>query len=123
MKSSVFASRQSRSVQTSYNDAMPADAAYLVIDTESVPDGALVAAVKYPGEKLTPDKAVDRYREELLETNKSDFVPQTFQVPVAVCVVRVGADFEIQHVACLDAPQFRPVEIVRQFWKGHDHYK
>lgn len=104
---------------------MSSDTAYLIVDTESVPDGALVSAVRYPGEGLTPDAAVDRYRAELVELSHtgSDFVPQTFQIPVAVCVVRAARDFSFQAFTCLDAPQFRPAEIARQFWKGYDHYK
>jgi 3'-5' exonuclease len=101
---------------------MNVDAAYLIVDTESVPDGQLVAAVKYSGEGLTPEAAVDRYRAELLEKTQSDFIPQTFQIPVAVCVIRVAKDFSYQAHTCLDAPQYRPAEIVRQFWKGYDHY-
>src|SRR4051812_32087097 len=83
--------------------------AFLVVDTESVPDGRLLAAVKYPGEPLTPEAAIERARADARETswNGSDFVPHTFQVPVAVCVLRVGADFGLQAIACLDAPYFR----------------
>ena len=32
--------------------------AFLVIDTESVPDGDLLAQVKYPGETLSPEEAI-----------------------------------------------------------------
>lgn len=99
------------------------ETAFLVFDTESVPDGKLVAAVKYPGEELSPDAAIDRYRAELLEANNSDFIPQTFQIPVAICVLRVAKDFSLQAHTCLDSPQFRSVEIVRQFWKGYEHYE
>ena len=34
--------------------------AFLIIDTVSVPDGRLLAAVKYPGETLSPEAAVAR---------------------------------------------------------------
>ena len=33
---------------------------YLVVDTESVPDGRLIADVKYPGEGLSPEDAIAR---------------------------------------------------------------
>ena len=49
----------------------PADAgtrtAFLVVDTESVPDGRLLSAVKYPGLNLTPDEAIDRARRGLAD--------------------------------------------------------
>jgi predicted PolB exonuclease-like 3'-5' exonuclease len=99
--------------------------AFLVVDTESVPDGRLLSAVKYAGENLSPEEAVERARSEAREASwsGSDFLPVTFQVPVAVCVLRVGADFALQSLKCLDAPQFRPREIVNQFWFGATHYK
>src|SRR5437868_9719751 len=99
--------------------------AFLVVDTESVPDGRLLAQVKYPGETLTPEEAIDRARAEARDTswNKSDFLPVSFQIPVAVCVVRVGNDFSLQAITCLDAPLFRPPEIVRRFWMGVGFYQ
>ena len=104
----------------------PADVktAFLVVDTESVPDGGLVSRVKYDG-ALSDEAAIERFRAELSESswNKSDFIPVTFQVPVAVCVLRVGADFGLQNIACLDAPQYRPAHVVRKFWAGLGYYK
>jgi predicted PolB exonuclease-like 3'-5' exonuclease len=99
--------------------------AFLVVDTESIPDGRLLAAVKYPGQGLTPEEAIEKARCEARETswNGSDFLPVSFHVPVAVCVVRVGADFALQAIACLDAPYFRPREIVKKFWLGTSIYK
>jgi hypothetical protein len=99
--------------------------AFLVVDTESVPDGRLLSAVKYAGENLSPEEAVERARGEARESSwsGSDFLPVTFQVPVAVCVLRVGADFALQSLSCLDAPHFRPREIVKKFWLGVSCYK
>ncbi len=112
-----------------FTRASTADAAvrtaFLVVDTESVPDGRLLAAVKYAGENLSPEEAIERARCEARENswNGSDFLPVTFQVPVGVCVLRVGADFSLQAMKCLDSPHFRPREIVNQFWFGATHYK
>lgn len=99
--------------------------AFLIVDTESVPDGRLLSAVKYPDEYLSPEEAIERARAEQVEKswNKSDFIPVSFQVPVAVCVLRVGADLSLQALKCLDAPHFRPREIVNQFWFGISCYK
>jgi predicted PolB exonuclease-like 3'-5' exonuclease len=90
----------------------------LVLDTESVPDGRLIGQVKYPKDGLDPAAAIVRAQEEARERNGSDFLPCSFQIPVAVCVIRVGSDFRLQSITCLDAPEFRTAEIVRQFWKG-----
>jgi predicted PolB exonuclease-like 3'-5' exonuclease len=97
---------------------------FLVFDTESVPDGSLLARVKYPHENLTPQEAIARAQAEARELSRdnSDFLPVTFQVPVAVCVLRVARDFSLQGLACLDAPHFRTPQIVRQFWRGVAHY-
>jgi predicted PolB exonuclease-like 3'-5' exonuclease len=99
--------------------------AFLVLDTESVPDGRLLAKVKYPGEDVDPEEAVRRAQEEARDRSRdgSDFLPVTFQYPVAVCVVRVGNDFGLQAVTCLDAPLYRPAEIVRKFWQGVSRYR
>ncbi|MBY0525175.1 MAG: 3'-5' exonuclease [Gemmataceae bacterium] len=93
---------------------------YLVMDTESVPDGRLLGRVKYKDEDLTPDEAVERAQAEAREQsrNGSDFLGASFMYPVAVCIIRVGGDFGLQKITCVDAPQFRPREIVRGFWEG-----
>jgi predicted PolB exonuclease-like 3'-5' exonuclease len=98
--------------------------AFLVLDTESVPDGRLLSHVKYPGEDLTPEEAVLRAQAEARERSAtgSDFLPVSFQYPVAVCVIRVGADFRLQSIRSLDAPEFRPPEIVKKFWQGLAHF-
>lgn len=90
--------------------------AFLILDTESIPDGELLASVKYPGK--TPEEAIDLARQAALAANGSDFLPVSFQIPVAVCVLRVGADFQLQSLALLDAPQFRPQQIAAKFWQG-----
>jgi predicted PolB exonuclease-like 3'-5' exonuclease len=98
--------------------------AFLVVDTESIPDGRLLSLVKYPGQELSDEAAIEKARVDQREVSwtGSDFLPLSFQIPVAVCVVRVAADYSIQAIKCLDAPQFRPREIVSQFWSGVQHY-
>jgi predicted PolB exonuclease-like 3'-5' exonuclease len=97
--------------------------AYLAFDTESVADGSLVARVRYADPRLDAKEAVARYRAELMEKHDSDFIPYTFQVPVCICVGKIAADFTLLDVVVLDAPQFRPHAIVRDFWKGWDKYR
>jgi predicted PolB exonuclease-like 3'-5' exonuclease len=105
--------------------ADPNPPAYLVMDTESVPDGKLLARVNYPGENITCEDAVLRAQTEARDrsTTNSDFLPVTFQYPVAVCILRVGADFSLQNLTCLDAPLFRPRKIVEAFWGGLAGYR
>ncbi len=99
--------------------------AYFILDTESVPDGRLLALVRYAGEELTDEQAVARAQEEARRRSgdTSDFVPVSFHFPVAVCVARVGADFRLQSLSCLDADHFRPREMTELFWKGMAHYE
>jgi predicted PolB exonuclease-like 3'-5' exonuclease len=96
---------------------------YLVFDIESVADGELVSRLRYPGDSLSPADAVRRYRDELLAKYETDFIPYTFQVPVAVVVAKVAADFRLIDVVALDEPQFRSATITQHFWKGWDAYK
>jgi predicted PolB exonuclease-like 3'-5' exonuclease len=98
--------------------------AFLIFDTESVVDGALLARVAYTGEELSPAAAVERYQAEHRPPGSADnvFIPVTFHVPVAIAVARVGADFRLQDLACLDAPRFEPQEMVKLFWRGVDFY-
>ncbi len=100
-----------------------ASPAYLVIDTESVPDGVLLARVKYADDNLEPAEAIARAQEEARAQSGSDFLPVTFQVPIATCVVRVGSDFGLQKIRNLDEPQFRPRKIVEEFWSGVCTYR
>ena len=93
---------------------------YLVLDTESIPDGRLIAQTKYRGENLSEEEAIQRAQQEARERspNGSDFLPVSLQYPVAVCVLRLDAGYEILAITCLDAPHFRPPEIAKKFWQG-----
>lgn len=96
---------------------------YLVFDIETVADGRLLQRVRYPTDPgLTPAEAVKRQRAELLAANGSDFIPATFQVPVSVAVVKVGADHGLIGAVTLDRPHLRPPVIARTFWAGWEAY-
>lgn len=95
---------------------------YLIFDTESVADGELVSKLRYPGEKLKPKDAVDRYRAELMAKHDSDFIPYTFQLPTAVAVAKVSSDFHLIDVVALDEPKYRPHVLTEHFWRGWEKY-
>ncbi|MFO0913918.1 MAG: 3'-5' exonuclease [Pirellulales bacterium] len=95
---------------------------YLVVDVESVADGELIGGVRYPHEGLSKVEAVRRYRDELMAERQSDFVPYTFQIPIAVVVAKVGADMRLLDLTTLDDPQYRPHIITRNFWLGWEKY-
>lgn len=96
---------------------------YLVFDTESAADGQLVADLRYPGKQLSPADAVARYRAELMERYESDFIPYTFQFPVAVAIATVSAGYELIDLVSLDAPAYRPHVMTDLFWRGWDKYR
>ena len=96
---------------------------YLIFDIESVADGALVAKVRYPGESLSSEQAIARYREELLEQRGTDFIPYTFQMPVSVVVAKVSGAFELLDLIALDEPEWRPHIITEHFWRGWQRYQ
>lgn len=99
------------------------DVRYLVFDTESAADGDLVARLRYPQEKLAPQKAVARYRAELMEQYESDFIPYTFQIPISVAIAKVAANFKLLDLVVLDEPHFRPHVITQHFWRGWEKYQ
>jgi 3'-5' exonuclease len=98
---------------------------YLIVDTESIPDGELIKQVKYPSRpELTAFEAIEEFREELRNNtfNNSDFIPVTFQLPIAIAVIRLDSRLCIQQLTCLDEPLYRSEEMLRIFWKGFNKY-
>jgi predicted PolB exonuclease-like 3'-5' exonuclease len=100
--------------------AIPSRTAFLIVDTESVPDGRLLSLARYGDANLAPEQAIERAQAEAREKSRdgSDFIPVSFQYPIAVCVIRVAKDFSLEAIRCLDAPDYRPREIVKTFWAG-----
>jgi len=99
------------------------DTKYFVFDIESVADGALVSRLRYPGEDLSPEKAIARYRGELQAENGKDFIPYTFQLPCSLVIAKLGKDLALQDLVALDEKESRPHEIVRKFWEGWRRYQ
>jgi 3'-5' exonuclease len=96
------------------------DIAYLVFDIESVPDAKLIRDVRYSGEEISDEAAVEKFREELLASSdgRSDFIPVTFQYPVSVTVAKIRKNYTLADIVCLDDPDFRAREMTRLFWFG-----
>lgn len=97
---------------------------YFIFDVESAADGELIANIRYPQDDLQPAEAIERYRADLLAESdgKRDFIPYTFQVPVAIVVAKVAADFSFIDLVSLDEPEFRSHVMTQQFWRGWDAY-
>ncbi len=96
---------------------------YFVFDIESVADGDLVTRLRYPGEHLSAQEAVQRYRQELWQQHQSDFIPYTFQVPISLVIGKVSDDFRLIDLVALDEPHFRPHVITENFWRGWEAYR
>jgi hypothetical protein len=101
---------------------MSEEVSHLIFDVESVADGELVAAVRYPDEGLSPQDAIIRYQAELFETRGTTFIPHTFQIPAAVVIAKVGPDFRLVDLVSLDEPHFRSHVITENFWRGWNAY-
>jgi predicted PolB exonuclease-like 3'-5' exonuclease len=97
---------------------------YLIFDCEAIADGELVKRVRYPNDDLTPQQAVRRYRNEVLEErgDGKDILPVTYMLPISVAIAKVDAEYRLLDLAALDAPQFRPHVIARHFWTGWAKY-
>jgi predicted PolB exonuclease-like 3'-5' exonuclease len=98
------------------------EAKFLVFDVESVADGLLVSRIRYPDKNYDADTAIDRYRQELLDKYESDFIPYTYQIPVAVAIAKVSEKYRLLDVVSLDEPEFRPHVITEHFWRGWYKY-
>ena len=100
-------------------------AGYLIFDIETVPDGQLIAETKYAGLNLNPHEAVIKAQDDARASSSSgsDFLPLSYHLPVAICVLKVGTDYRLQSLVNLDSPLYRPQEIVAAFWKGAQHYQ
>ncbi len=96
---------------------------YLVFDVESAADPELVARVRHPGENITPHDAVQKYRAELMAKYDTDFIPYTYQVPLAIVVAKVAEDFRLLEMVALDEPQYRSHVMTDHFWRGWEAYK
>lgn len=99
-----------------------ASVAHLVFDVESVADGDLISAIKYPEDALDAEAAVGRFQAELIAQSGKTFIPHTFQLPAAVVIAKVGPDLDLIDVVSLDEPQFRPHVITEHFWRGWEMY-
>ena len=71
------------------------DVRYLLFDIESIADGNLITKTRYPGETLTADAAVRRFRQDLMLESGRDFIPYTYHLPIAVVVAKI--DSELKH--------------------------
>ncbi len=96
---------------------------YLVFDVESVADGQLVAQLRHPGQQISPEDAIAQYRAELMEKYQSDFVPYTYQIPIAIAVAKLSEDFHLLDLVALDEPHYRPHVMVENFWRGWEAYR
>jgi len=97
---------------------------YLVFDCEAIADGDLIARVRYPGQGLTAQEAVRRYREETAaeRADGKDILPVSFMLPAAIAVAKLDARCRLLDLAVLDEPKFRPHAMTRSFWQGWAHY-
>lgn len=98
------------------------DIRYFLFDVESVADGDLISRVRYPEMEVTPEEAIQRYREERLEKTGSDFIPYTHQIPISVVIAKVRENFELVDLVTLDDPEYRPHVIAKHFWVGWQKY-
>jgi 3'-5' exonuclease len=96
---------------------------YLLFDVESVADGALIANSRYAGEGLSPEQAIERFRQELVISSGRDFIPYTYQIPVAIVIAKIRADYSLVEVVSLDQPQHRPHVMTKHFWMGWEAYQ
>src|SRR5580765_6881425 len=98
---------------------------YLIFDCEAIADGELITRVKYANDALTPQQAIRRFRDEVLAErgDGKDILPVTYMLPISVAVAKVDGRYRLLDLTTLDAPQYRPHVITKNFWQGWAHYQ
>jgi hypothetical protein len=96
---------------------------YLLFDVESVADGGLLNRIEYPDESFSDQQAIDDCRKRQLEKTGREFIPYTFQFPVAIAIAKIADDLTLIDLKTLDEGQFRPHVITRDFWSGWRYYR
>jgi 3'-5' exonuclease len=98
---------------------------FLIFDCVAVADGDLVARIRYPNDELTPQQAIRRFRDEVLAErgDGKDILPVTYMLPISVAVAKVDGRCRLLDLTTLDAPQYRPHVITKNFWQGWAHYQ
>jgi len=107
---------------TQQTSATPPKTAWVVFDTESVPNGELIRRTKFPGQEITVEDAIAKAMAEAKEKswNGSDFLPVTFQMPICFAVMRLDAQYNLLGLTSYCEPT--EAEITRKFWKGTSNY-
>lgn len=90
---------------------------YLVFDIETVVDSSLLKRIHFPESDLNPQECLKEFVGQLEAQGKSTFVPSTFHLPISLAFAGVNEQFDLIGITTLDRPQFRPQEIIKQFWK------
>ncbi len=102
---------------------MTREVQYLLFDVESVADGALIASSRYPGEKLSPLEAIEKFQQELVLSTGKNFIPYTYHLPVAIVIAKIKPDLSLIEIVSLDQPLHRPHVMTKHFWMGWEHYQ
>lgn len=99
------------------------DVHYFLFDVESVADGELVSNSRYSGQGLAPQVAISKFRQQLVIDTGRDFIPYTYQIPVAVVIAKIREDLSLMEIVSLDQPDHRPHVITKHFWTGWEAYQ
>ncbi len=99
------------------------DVHYFLFDVESVADGELVSNSRFAGQGLAPQAAISKFRQQLVIDTGRDFIPYTYQIPVAVVIAKIREDLSLMEIVSLDQPEHRPHVITKHFWTGWEAYQ
>lgn len=89
---------------------------YCLFDIETVPDGALIAATKYPNDGLTPEQAIERAENDAQES-KNKSLSITHQVPICIVSLIIDQTFKPVRLIVLTGDVRN---MVRGFWNYYD---
>lgn len=87
---------------------------YIIVDVESVPDGSIISRTKYPLDGYSDSEAVSHALFDATADGKSDFIPYTHQIPVAVGLAKISPEYELKELGVLYGD---PQMLATKFWK------
>lgn len=88
---------------------------YLVYDTETVTNKALLNKVLYSEEGLSDEEAYKKHVEELAAEGR-DFINPSFHKPISIAAIAVAEDFSISKINLLGGEKRTTQSIVSHFW-------
>jgi predicted PolB exonuclease-like 3'-5' exonuclease len=89
---------------------------FLIFDTETRIDKRLLNQAYFASEGLDDEAAYQRYRQQMLEDEASDFAPLPLHMPISVAIGEADDTHILRSITSLGVPEYSEEGLVREFW-------